>query len=296
MSLSWFTFQKYWQSHQGQLSLVLFCFLLFLSVWKLGELVWFPVKTTDVQKWKPANTEVQAENIRVDLSSIKSANLFGIKSVNEKQPKEKQLNTNAPKTKLSLKLVGLVYAADRSSSLAIISNQGTQQTYGIDEPLDGSKAKLIAVLEDRVIINNQGREETLFLEENPPANGSDISGSHKEGLSSRDVSNSHVEPVESLEGVRDAVMTDPNQISRFLSFSEFREDGKVIGYKLNPGQSKVLFESTELEPGDVALEVNGIKLSDSERIPSVIEELFTTGSLDLLVFRNGKEQQINIQL
>ena len=46
----------------------------------------------------------------------------------------------------------------------MIANRGTQATYGINEEIEGTRAKLKAVLIDRVIIDNSGRDETLMLE------------------------------------------------------------------------------------------------------------------------------------
>lgn len=67
---------------------------------------------------------------------------------------------DAPKTRLNLVLVGAVASSNPKLSLAVIANRGTQATYGINEEIEGTRAKLKAVLVDRVIIDNSGRDET----------------------------------------------------------------------------------------------------------------------------------------
>ncbi|MFS1426028.1 type II secretion system protein N [Vibrio splendidus] len=70
---------------------------------------------------------------------------------------------DAPKTRLNLVLVR-VASSNQKNSLAVIANRGSQDTYGIGETIDGTRAQQGNVLKDRVIIENQGRNETLMLE------------------------------------------------------------------------------------------------------------------------------------
>ena len=80
--------------------------------------------------------------------------------VERKQP----VKQDAPQTRLNLTLVGLVASSNPQTALAVITHRGKQNTYGLNEAIEGTRATLQAVYPDRVIIRNSGRDETLMLD------------------------------------------------------------------------------------------------------------------------------------
>lgn len=288
--MRWLTYLQQFQANQNKLSAVFFSIIILLTVWLLGAWIWLPLTQTTVTKWTATAVDTAMKENTVDLNSISSAHLFGAEAkVTVQAPSV--VNTNAPKTKLDLKLVGLVVSESAENSLAIIASKGSQATYGVGDSIDKSRAKLKAVLSDRVIIDNSGRDETLYLDDDmsPAARNNLVSNRHNQSRSDH----SGGDP---LDTIKSAIMSEPGQLLNYVSFSELKKSGQVIGYKIKPGRSSLLFDETELEPGDVVTEINGVSLSDTKGLMTLLSDLSQATELNLIVDRNGQQQEIHIQL
>ena len=77
---------------------------------------------------------------------------------------EEKVVTEAPKSRLSVVLVGVVTSSEEGKKLSGSVNRGQQATYGIGETLEGTRATVVEVLYDRIIVDNSGRNETVMLE------------------------------------------------------------------------------------------------------------------------------------
>ena len=105
------------------------------------------------------------------IQEIVNAHLFG---ETQQQVVEKQV---APRTRLQLKLMGMVASDDPKRAVAVIAaNNGPSQPYRIGEAIKPSGAVLRAVEPEKVIIERSGRIESLYLERpsiNAPGKTSD---------------------------------------------------------------------------------------------------------------------------
>jgi general secretion pathway protein C len=99
----------------------------------------------------------------IDVAKIQALHLFGFYDETEETTPEVEMS-NVPETTLNLILSGLVASDDKTIAAAIIENQGKQETYGIGETINGTRANLEQVLMDRVLIKQSGRLETLMLD------------------------------------------------------------------------------------------------------------------------------------
>ena len=81
---------------------------------------------------------------------------------------------DAPETTLSLTLKGiLAIEADGKGSVIISSNRGEDKTYQVGQSIEGADgATLHSVYADRVLLDRNGRLETLRLPKELPASGS----------------------------------------------------------------------------------------------------------------------------
>lgn len=292
--MRWLNFLQQIQANQHKVSSGLFVLIIVLIAWFIGAWIWFPATQTTVTKWIAAPINLNTQTNTVDLNKIGSAHLFGIEQKTLREAPA-VINTNAPETKLDLKLVGLVFSPSPENSLAIIASKGSQDTYGIDETIDNTRAKLKAVLTDKVVIDNSGRDETLSLDDK-------LTVAERENLVTeprvlrKTNQDSDTEQEGSLDDFRNAITEEPRKLLNYVNFSEFRQNGEVIGYKVNPAKSSLLFETTDLEPGDVVLEINGVRLSDMSGLMSATSELIQASEINLLVERNGQQEEIHIQL
>ncbi|MHC6801112.1 type II secretion system protein GspC, partial [Vibrio antiquarius] len=152
---------------QAKLSLLLTCLFIAITGWILGKIVWLAIpQSSEVPQWRPSTSSVVASNKgdAIDFNALQNANLFGRFTEQKPAVVEQPVVKDAPKTRLNLTLVGAVASSDANTSLAVIANRGKQATYGLGEEIEGTRATLKAVLVDRVIIDNQGRDETLMMQ------------------------------------------------------------------------------------------------------------------------------------
>jgi len=283
MSLYWLTSFKYFQTNQAKISRCIFVAILIVVIWQLGILIWFPVSPYQVDKWTVQPTALIASDSLSNLSTIKSANLFGM----EQMPTDvlQSSNIKAPKTRLNLKLVGVVSSNQKSDNLAIIAYKKTQQTYGIGDLIQGTQAKLSAVFSNKVIIENSGRTESLFIEDSSLLH-------HNHPVVTKNKKNTQT----LLSDIRQQIMLNPHEMLNYLNVSDVRRNGKLIGYRLNPSKSSLLFDSTELQVGDVLVEINGIRVSRVNAMTFISQELRQAKELELVVDRNDQQKHIVIKL
>lgn len=277
---------------QQRASYTIMIALLAISAWIIGQMIWQPWSSPSVSQWRPANvTQSDSSSaIGIDISELQNSHLFG--ELNQTAPVVEQPKLqDAPKSRLNVVLVGTVVSSNAGKSLAVIANRGRQATYGINEVIEGTRAKLVQVQSDRVIIDNSGRNETVMLEGLKYSKPEAAPKSKAETNSTR----SQV-PAEALEKIRQEIRQDSSKIFQYVRMSQIKKDGDVVGYRLSPGKDKALFESVGLKQGDIAVSINGLDLKD----PSVMSEIFKNLSqlteLTLTVERSGQPHEIYIEL
>jgi general secretion pathway protein C len=269
--------------------------LIAASAWILGQLAWFiePAEQT-VVPWAATASSSSAPQSTLDISSLQQSNLFGAYNPTTPAVVEQQVIQDAPKTRLNLVLVGAVASSNPKLSLAVIANRGTQATYGINEEIEGTRAKLKAVLVDRVIIDNSGRDETLMLEgieykrlsvsaPAPPRTSSSVRG------------NNPVSAEEKLDEIKAKIMKDPQQIFQYVRLSQVKRDDKVIGYRVSPGKDSELFNSVGLQNGDIATQLNGQDLTDPAAMGNIFRSISELTELNLVVERDGQQHEVFIE-
>ncbi|WP_299687052.1 type II secretion system protein GspC [uncultured Vibrio sp.] len=280
---------------QQKLSLVTCCVLIAASAWILGQLIWFvePSEQTIVP-WKAVASSSSAPQSPLDISSLQQSNLFGAYNPTSAPVVEQPVIQDAPKTRLNLVLVGAVASSNPKRSLAVIANRGTQATYGINEQIEGTRVKLKAVLVDRVIIDNSGRDETLMLEgieykrlavsEPAPARSSaSVRGNNPTSAEAK------------LDEIKAKIMEDPQQIFQYVRLSQVKRDEQVVGYRVSPGKDAELFNSVGLQSGDIATQLNGQDLTDPAAMGNIFRSISDLTELNLVVERDGQQHEVFIE-
>lgn len=226
----------------------------------------------------------QRSDNNLNLADIKRLNLFG--NYNAAPVVEKEV-TDAPVTRLSLTLTGVVASTTEDDGAAIIENRKLQQTYGIGEKIEGTNASLQKVYPDRVIIKNGATSETLMLdgvdykknvlqvvskepEENTPKNNSD--------------SERHTLSDAAIQASRNLQQQPANFID-YISVSPYRPNGELTGYQVSPGKKPALFEAAGLKTGDVITDINGLDLTDMQQALEAMNMLKELQSLQMTVQR-----------
>lgn len=288
-SVNWIQRLSGWQKPLS-LSLAVLCIV--LSAWIVGKMVWmFYSDQTAVAAWSPSGTSRQLSQSNFDVTNLQQGAIFGRYTEQVAIPVT-PVKVDAPKTRLNLVLVGVVASSEPSQSLAVIANRGQQSTYGLNEVIEGTRVKLKAVLPDRVIIDNSGRNETLMLE---GLDYSKLSSPQPETRSrpGREADESAQE--EKLAKIRAAVASNPSEIFQYVTLSQVKQGDQILGYRVSPGKDRALFEAVGLQNGDIATQINGLDLTDPDVMSKIFESVSDLTEINLTVERDGQQHDIYIQ-
>lgn len=278
----------------------------------LGRLFWLVLPTPNI----PAGAVTVSTSTApvdtgggVNITQLKSIPVFGkVEAPQPQDPQQQQqqaaaVQTNVVTTQLNLTLVGVVASSEEASSRAIIGSGDKQDVYAINDTLPvGNNVTLVKVMPDRVIINNNGQYESVWLYQadpnappisqasmSPPADqqqaiypsGRPGSGGPEQG--SQDNGNSPVAEVS-------------RNLSDVLAMSIHRENGRVVGYKIRPGRDAERFKSFGLQNDDVVTAINGTPLTDPAKIMEVYKNMGNTTSANLEIKRGGSVINVDVVL
>lgn len=263
------------------LLLSIFCYYSALLTWQL-----WPSTSGTTTSWQPVLNTATKPADSYELNSLRSLSLFGKQQAESQTPVVIQ-NIDAPKTRLSLTLTGLVASSEPSLALAIIEYKSNQDTYAIDEPIGASNAVLKQVLTDRVIIEYQGNLETLMLD------GEEFS---RETNSPQSLERNAEKAPKELANLRKDLLANPANITDYVRISPVRTDGKLAGYRVNPGKNRELFKQVGLKPNDLAVSLNGFDLTDTRQAMEIAKQLKDLTDMSLTVERDGQLHNIYLSV
>jgi len=241
----------------------------------------------------------------VKVQAIQALNLFGAFSQQQEKVAEVVVE-DAPETRLKLILTGVVASSDKATAAAIVESAGKQETYSIGENINGTRAVLEDVFNDRVLLKVSGRLETLMFEglvfdknvrpTKPSSNRPTPSATKNDSktLASPNIvdhrdNKTLTMATKSLQAELDS---DPGKITDYLKISPKRENGKIAGYRLMPGKDPTFFQSAGLKSGDVAIQMNGFDLTEPREAAQALKSLKEQREVSLLLDRNGDMTEI----
>jgi general secretion pathway protein C len=272
--------------------------------WSVAPLTEHSQKTNKVNN--SANLTGNQQTKFIDVAKIQALHLFGFYDETEETTPEVEMS-NVPETTLNLILSGLVASDNKNIAAAIIENKGKQETYGIGETINGTRANLEQVLMDRVLIKQSGRLETLMLDGfdyNQPAKEvakrpetSDPSKVN-DNLRRSDVVDHrrNKQLTDTAKNLRSELSNDPTKISDYLRISPKRKSGQIVGYSLRPGKNPEFFKLAGLKNGDIAVQMNGFDLVEPAQAMQAMAEMKKARDISLLVDRQGSLTEILVSL
>lgn len=229
------------------------------------------------QPWQPSAVAVNGQsNPRLELGEVSRLALFG-KAIPKAQAKA-AVAANAPRTQLNAQLNGVLASSDPAKSIAIIAMSGIQNSYGVGDMIDGTQARIRQVYPDRVIIERDGRDETLMLD------GEEYGKPLPQTSSA---------PLGSL---RSELMADPGKITDYLNISPVQVDGRMTGYRLNPGSNPEFFNQSGLQANDLAISINGLDLRDNMQAMQAMQQMAGATEMTVTVERQGEQFDIYVRL
>ena len=283
------------QLMQGRpMRLVTVAINLLLVVWIAWMLANFTLDLLDSQEPVVEAVPVTAppapatDEYRMLVKQMSSWRLMGEARVKTAEPARPAAPVVAPETRLKLTLRGSLDSNDTRIARAIIADErGQEEMYAVGDEVPGN-AELSEIHIDRVILLRGGRYETLSLPENTQRSGS-AGGVSTSRPASR--------PGTQLKNLRSSLKNNPKSLYGLVRTTPKRdEDGKMIGYTLQPGRDKALFSEMGLQPGDVVTRVNEVDLSDISSGMRALKSAEGGDSVSLTVMRGGQEQQLSINV
>ena len=291
----------YLNQHQKQLHTIVVVLLSLYLIAFAAKLVWQIIpepqlSATPTVSRAPVVSSTSGKN-GVNITKIQQLNLFGNAAAKPAEPVAEV--TDAPETRLNLTLTGVVASSEQEAGTAIIENRGSQAVYGLGEKIEGTNATLQKVYNDRVIIKNGVRNETLMLD------GID----YEEANRRREMQARNRPEPEEDEYEEDAVeLSDealeatvalrerPASFTDFISISPKTEEGQLIGYQVSPGKEPELFKSAGLQAGDVITQINGLDLTDLQQSQEALSELRNAQNIELTIIRDGSLTTLYLDL
>ncbi len=90
-----------------------------------------------------------------------------------------------------------------------------------------------------------------------------------------------------LRNYREALKAHPASLAGLVHTEPVQQDGKFMGYRLQPGADAALLSRLGLQPGDVVTAVNGVTLDNPARGQEALSALAAVNDLRLTLLRNG---------
>ncbi|WP_429112048.1 GspC family type II secretion system variant ExeC [Aeromonas veronii] len=260
---------------------VFFLALLLMLAQQSAALTWRLLTLANPQSsqpWQPSTVAVSGQsNPRLELGEVSRLALFG-KAIPKAQAKT-AVAANAPRTQLNAQLNGVLASSDPAKSIAIIAMSGIQNSYGVGDMIDGTQARIRQVYPDRVIIERDGRDETLMLD------------GEEYGKPLPQTTNTTL-----LGSLRSELMADPGKITDYLNISPVQMDGRMAGYRLNPGNNPEFFNQSGLQANDLAISINGLDLRDNMQAMQAMQQLAGATEMTVTVERQGEQFDIYVRL
>lgn len=286
---------------------VLFVLLLALL---LARLTWqlLPEPTSLAVQQPIAAATPNAARYQVPLNALTQHALFGQVVAVQVNTAPPPVVTEAPKTQLNIKLTGLVAVAERpEAGSAIIEQRNSETTYAVGDLIEGTRARLHQVLEDRVLLELNGRFETLMLDgveftriaqanaglgqsDNPV----DFVANAEPIVLAESVASGVINP--EVQARRDELLAEPMKFFDYVRVSPVQRDGQMVGYRLSPGKDAGVFAQMGLQQNDLAIEINGVALNDLQQAMRVINDLRDATEATLKIERDGEIRDILFSL
>lgn len=278
-------------------ALVTSLLLVIACAYLLAELTWMLVpqeQSTELDMpsaSRPVSSTSQSPQNRV--RQLAAANLFGSAQVKSVQP------ATAPETKLNLTLRGVLAATPMELASAIIAQgkAGREDIYSVGDRLPGG-VLVKEIHAEHVMLERNGRLETLKLQKETGTDDILSSGSASQGSGSSRLRSltSSASPGEALNQIRSEIMKNPTSFADYALPIVVKENGKQIGYRLQPQKKGELLSELGIQSGDVITQINGVKLDKQQNGISALRKLTTARNVNIVVKRNGAEIPLNISL
>ena len=261
--------------------------------WLLAAMTWdlvggqHPVETAlpEVAPVKP-QVDPQEQLVR----QLPNWHLFG-EIAPEAEPVKAVVPVDAPDTRLKLSLHGTFSSTDKDLARAIIADErGDEEMYAVGDMLPGN-AELSEIQADKVILLRGGRYEVLRLPRDSIAGGSGIATISAATASRSDTASDR------LRSLRRTLRRNPRSLFGIVrTIPKKNDQGKMIGYILQPGREAKLFNQMGLKPGDVVTRINDIDLDNIASGMRALRSVQSGDTVNMTVQRGNQQETLTFRI
>lgn len=275
----------------AQLSKLVNVLLIIWLAWLSAELTWLLVpEAGQTEQAVTAAPAVKRQPPRIDERQIADWHLFGV--VGDEKLQKKQV-LDAPDTRLKLILRGVFATEESTGGRAIVGDpKGKEENYAVGDPLPGG-AKLSEIYPDRIILERNGRFETLRLPKQRA-----LSGPGDAGNRSATPARSAGSPgkAAAFQKYRKEIKRNPSSFMNYVQAAPHRENGKFVGFKLKAGRQPEAFNELGLQSGDIVTAINGVQIDSPSSGMKAMRALGNGDTVDVTLLRGGQETSLSLSL
>lgn len=274
-----------------QLPKIIFVAISILIAYQSALLTWslYPINSTPYN-WKASVKKPAQNKTYIDTHELQKQFLFGEYVGIRSAPNVQDLK-EVPKTRLRISLVGIIAASDPALSSVIVEYKGKQDSYFIDSVIAGAGARIDEIYNDRIIIVVDGEQQVLVLD-GLDDNNTSIVKKRTTTTSKRASRSRGAKKSTEIALNRKELLSNPSKLLDFINISPVREGNQVKGYRVKPGKNATLFEEAGLQSGDLAVELNGVDLTDTSEAVGLMKEFPTMTEISLTIDRNGELNEL----
>jgi len=261
--------------------------------WWLADLSWLVVpepRQQPLPQSAVAGTAAarQHQQERVSARQIAAWHIFGV--AGESRPVKKSATVDAPETRLKLTLRGVFASDEPDKALAIIGDpRGKENHYAVGDPLPGG-AKVSEIHPDRIILERNGRYETLRLPRKQVNSTAGAGGrTHMMALS-------NFGKAAAFSRYRREIKQNPAAFLNYVHATPARRNGKFIGFRLQPGKQRGALRELGLQPGDVVTSVNGVRIDSPAKGMRAMQSLWNSNAINVTLLRAGRETSMSLSV
>jgi general secretion pathway protein C len=236
----------------------------------------------------------------VDLQRLQSVFVLETQGQRSVVAADSDVEVSAEQTRLSLTLQGVVLSSVAAQSRAIIGSGEAQQGYKPGDSIADMLGDVVlqAVYERYVLLDNNGRTETLRMDEAPSENA--LSGS--QSLSALTEVTAPAANTTPASGNAPAApgqfagkaFTDLVRILPVVEPADSPQAGALRGLQIRHGSRQDFLSAVGLQQGDLITGVNGNPLQDAAQLPQLLQQMSDSPTVALQIVRD--EQQVNVQI
>ncbi|WP_018175229.1 MULTISPECIES: type II secretion system protein GspC [unclassified Thioalkalivibrio] len=198
----------------------------------------------------------------------------------------------APDTRLSLGLLGVLAKGQGRGSAIISAGSSDVALYQVGDTIGNQLATLHQVHPDRIILEREGRLETLRL-----PRGEDL----RDGNRRTDPLPQSSQPAGSTAPVTASVsrsrwLKDPEQAMNSMRVQPVIRDGTLTGIRVTPTRNQREFERAGLMEGDIITSIQGQQIGDIDDPDQILAGLDGIDRVNITIERDGQTLPLAIEL